>query len=436
MFLTRRFYIAAATVISVTAAGYLFTPLYTLGRGMMVLLAVTVIAETVMLWSRKGMEAWRGCAERFSNGDNNDVSLRVESTYPFAVSLSVIDEIPAAFQRRDTDFRLSLAAYEGKNIKYSLRPTRRGVYDFGLIRVFATTAIGMVQRRFSCGQAEDIKVYPSYLMLHRYELLAISDRLTELGLKKIRRAGNNTEFEQIRDYVRGDDSRNINWRATARRHQLMVNVYHDERSQQVFSVIDKGRVMQQAFLGMTLLDYAINASLVLSYVATHKEDKAGLITFNERFGSYLPPSRHQGQMQRLMECLYSQETDFGETDYSALVAGINTHINKRSLLILYTSFSGKVSLERQLPYLKLLNNRHRLLVVFFEDRELKDYIADQPRTTEDYYRHVIAEKYAAEQRNIVSVLKQNGIMGLLTTPETLSVDVINKYLEIKTRHMI
>ena len=120
-------------------------------------------------------------------------------------------------------------------------------------------------------------------MLRQYELLAISNRLTDLGIKRIRRVGHNTEFEQIKEYVKGDDYRTINWKASARRHQLMVNVYQDERSQQIFNVIDKGRVMQQAFRGMTLLDYAINASLVLSYVAMHKEDKAGIVTFNEKF---------------------------------------------------------------------------------------------------------------------------------------------------------
>ena len=120
-------------------------------------------------------------------------------------------------------------------------------------------------------------------MLRHYELLAVSDNLTEMGIKRIRRVGHHTEFEQIKEYVKGDDYRTINWKASARRHELMVNVYQDERSQQIYNVIDKGRVMQQAFRGMTLLDYAINASLVLSYVAMRREDRAGLVTFDGPF---------------------------------------------------------------------------------------------------------------------------------------------------------
>jgi len=220
----------------------------------------------------------------------------------------------------------------------------------------------------------------------------------------------------------------------------MVNVYQDERSQQVFSVIDKGRMMQQAFQEMTLLDYAINAALVLSYVTINKQDKAGLITFADQFGSFVAPSKQEGQMQTIQEALYAEQTQFGETDYSALLTGLSRHVTRRSLLILYTSFTSMASMRRQLQYLRQLNMRHRLIVVFFEDEELRDYIEYKPQTsklrsqtTESVYQHVIAEKFAYEQRLIVQTLRQYGIQSLLTTPRNLSVDVINKYLEIKSK---
>ena len=352
------------------------------------------------------------------------------------MNLVVIDEVPVIFQQRDVHFELSLQPNEGKTVTYQLRPTHRGEYGFGSIRVFSTTRIGLISRRFTCGKSETVKVYPSYLMLHQYELLAISDNLTELGIKRIRRAGHQTEFEQIKEYVKGDDYRTINWKASARRHQLMVNVYQDERSQQIYSVIDKGRVMQQAFRGMTLLDYAINASLVLSYVAMRKDDKAGLVTFNEHFDTFVPASKQVGQMQTLLENLYKQETTFGETDFSALCVHLGKHVNKRSFLMLYTNFSNMTSLNRQLVYLQQLARQHRVLVVFFEDADLKEYIAGKPETTEGYYQHVIAEKFAFEKRLIVSTLKQHGIYSLLTTPDKLSIDVINKYLEMKSRQLL
>lgn len=432
MFLTKRFYILLAVLVLVIGVGNYVPLMFVVGRGLLLVLCLLLVVELVLLYFPKwGVKAWRLMAERFSNGDDNEVNIRVESKYAFPVHLEIVDEMPAIFQCRDVGFRLRLGAGEGKNVKYKLCPTQRGVYSFGFIRVFVTSPIGLLQRRFTLGTPSDVKVYPSYLMLTRYELLAIHNNLTELGIKKIRRVGNNTEFEQIKDYVSGDDFRRINWRATARTSRLMVNVYQDERSQQVFNIIDKGRVMQQSFRGMTYLDYAINASLVLSYIAMRKEDKAGIVTFSDKFEDFVPASRRTGHMQEILESLYRQQTNFGESDFSSLVANVNQHISKRSLLVLYTNFANQVSMERQLPYLQQLNRRHRLLVVFFEDNEVKEYIATRPDSNEEYYRHVVAEKFAYEQRLIVSSLRQHGILALLTAPENLSVDVINKYLELK-----
>lgn len=436
MYLSRRFYIASVILILLIAGGYFYGPLFDIGRWMFAAFIVLVLTEAVLLYARDGLTAERTCARRFSNGDDNEVKIRVESSYPVFVRLTVIDEIPAVFQRRDVCFRLNLSPGKGKTIRYRLHPVKRGVYGFGRIRIFASTRLSLIERRFTCGTPVDIKVYPAYLMLRQYELMAVSNRLTELGIKKIRRVGHHTEFEQIKDYVKGDDYRTINWKASARRHQLMVNVYQDERSQQIFNLIDKGRVMQQAFLGMTLLDYAINAALVLSFVAMNRDDKAGLVTFNECFDTFVPASKRHGQLQNILETLYAQETTFGETDFSALSANLNLHVNKRSLLVLYTNFSGISSLKRQLPYLRQLNRHHRLLVVFFEDEQLKAYIRTPATNTEEYYRHVIAEKFAYEQRLVVSTLQQNGISSLLTTPANLSVAVINKYLEMKARQTI
>ena len=436
MYLTRRFYIALILVILLLGSGYLFAPFFVIGQWALFALFVLVLADGYILYRTQGIQAFRRCSDRFSNGDDNEVSIRVESTYSRPLSLEIIDEIPFIFQNRDVCFRTTLQPNEGKTISYHLRPTRRGVYSFGQIRVFVTDKIGLLSRRYTCGQPQDIKVYPSYLMLHRYELLAMSDNLTELGIKRIRRVGHQTEFEQIKEYVKGDDYRTINWKASARRHELMVNVYQDERSQQIYSVIDKGRVMQQAFRGMTLLDYAINASLVLSYVAMRKEDKAGLVTFDEHFDTFVPASKQPGHMQTLLEKLYSQQTTFGETDFSSLCVHFNKHVSKRSFLVLYTNFSSMGSMNRQLAYLQQLNRQHRLLVVFFEDADMKTYIASPAKDTEGYYRHVIAEKFAFEKRLIVSTLKQNGIYSLLTAPENLSIDVINKYLEMKSRQLL
>ena len=436
MYLTTRFYAFAIVAILLLATGNYSAPFYTVGMAAVWLLLAATIADIAILYSRRGIVASRQLADRLSNGDDNDIRLRVESSYPFALRLTVIDETPFVFQRRDVDFLLRLKPREGKTIVYKLRPTQRGVYGFGRIRVFVRSALSLAERRYPCGESQDAKVYPSYLMLHKYELLAMNNRLTEMGVKRIRRAGNNTEFERIKEYVEGDNYRSLNWKASARRHQLMVNVYEDERSQQIVSVIDKGRPMQQAFQGMTLLDYAINASLMLSYVAVRKTDKAGLVCFADHTDTFVAPSRRHGQMERLLDALYSQQTRWSESDFGDMLATINKRLTKRSLLVVYTSFANTQAMTRQLPYLKQLNLRHKVLVVFFADNEMRDFVNSSPRSTEEYYQHVIVEKMLYEQRLIVSQLRQHGILSMLTTPQNLSVDVVNRYLELKERQAI
>lgn len=435
MFLTRRFYISAVIVVLVLIGGSQVPVLFGVGKALLILWVALFLFEVGMLWSKKGVQASRVCSPLFSNGDDNEVTLNIESSYAFPVHLNIIDEIPVVFQRRDINFKAHLPAKGSTGVSYTLRPTERGVYGFGRIRLFARTILGLVERRFSCGDSQDVTVYPSFKMLSRYELLAINNNLTELGIKRIRRVGNNTEFDQIKPYVQGDDYRTINWKATARVNQLMVNIYTDERSQQVYNLIDKGRVMQQAFEGMTLLDYAINASLVLSYVAVRKEDKAGIITFDAELNDFVQADKRVGQMNKILECLYGQETDFSESDYSSLCVNVSRLIGKRSLLVLYTNFSDFNSMKRQLPYLLQLNNHHRLLVVFFEDEEMKQFIAAKPQSTVEYFQQAIAEKVQYERRLIVRTLREQGIYSLLTTPKDLSVDVINKYLDMKSRQL-
>ena len=439
MYLRRRFYLLLLAVALVTGLGYAYAPLFTVGRLLTLLLLIATLADVALLWHRRAITAERRLSTRFSNGDDNTITISVESTYPFPVRIEVIDELPFQFQQRDfsslfsasSPSRLLCSGGAAAHLAYSLRPTRRGVYSFGHVLVFASTHLGLVERRYRCASPCDVCVYPSFQKLHQYELMAISQNLQQPGIKRIRRIGNNTEFEHIRDYLRGDDYRTVNWRATARLSRPMVNVYQDERSQQVFCIVDKGRVMQQAFEGMTLLDYAINASLALSYVAMRKEDRAGLITFNDNLETFVAADRRPGHINKLMETLYAEQTNFEETDFSALSVGIGRHISKHSLLILFTNFMGLVSLQRQLPFLLQIARRHRLLVVFFDDVELQQFVDSPAATAEQRCQHEVAEKFVAEKQLVSATLRQYGILSLLTSPLELTVDVINRYLAVR-----
>jgi len=400
------------------------------------LLVFFVFDYSLLFLNRRGLFATRSHAERFSNGDENPVRIDLESFYDFAVHTEIIDEIPHQFQRRNILFEANVAAKSAKIIQYSLRPVKRGAYNFGSINIYAATALGFAKRRFKFSEHRDVPVYPSYLQMRKYQLMAIHNRLSEAGIKKMRRIGHSMEFEQIKEYVWGDDYRTVNWKATARKGQLMVNHFTDEKSQQVYCVIDKGRTMKMPFEGLSLLDYAINASLVLTNVALLKQDKAGLITFSEQLGTVLMADKKATQMQAVLETLYNQKTRYLESDFERLYAHIRTRITQRSLVILFTNFESMTGLQRQMPYLRKIAQNHLLLVVFFENTELRELTAQVTGNVESVYIKTVAEKFAFEKKLIVKELQQYGILSILTPPQNVTVNTLNKYLELKARQAI
>jgi len=424
----------AAAVVYVTS--YFFPFLYQLAGIILVLLLMAVVVDTLLVYSKNGIDAEREIADRLSIGDENKVSLHIHNKYGFPVQLSVIDEIPPQFQERKWIRRLGVGKNTTATLEYHLRPVSRGEYDFGNINIYTHAPLRLVKRRYTFEAGRVVKVYPSYIQMRRYQLLAVSNRLQEVGVKRIRKIGHSMEFEQIKEYVRGDDYRTINWKATGRRGALMVNSYTDERSQQIYCIINKGRVMKMPFEGMTLLDYAINASLVLSNVALVKQDKAGLITFAENLDAFLQADKKTTQMNKVLETLYRQQTRYLEADFEKLFSVIRHRITNRSLLILFTNFESLESLQREMPALKKIAHYHLLLVVFFENTELRSVIDSKATSIEDIYIKTIAEKFAFEKKLMVKELHKNGILSILTAPENLTVNTVNKYLELKTRMSI
>jgi uncharacterized protein (DUF58 family) len=272
--------------------------------------------------------------------------------------------------------------------------------------------------------------------MRKYELMAISNRLTETGIKKIRRIGHNMEFELIKEYVAGDDVRTINWKATARKAHLMVNHYQDERSQQVYSLIDKGRVMQMPFNGLSLLDYAINTCLVISNIAIKKSDKAGLLTFQNEIDAAVPAGRSNRQMALLQEVLYKQKTGYRETDFSVVHNHVRRKITQRSLLLLFTNFESMYGLHRQMGFLKSMARQHLVVVIFFKNTEMEALLTTTANNVREIYYKGVAEKLMHDKHLMVHELQREGIHAILTAPEHLTVNTINKYLELKARGMI
>jgi uncharacterized protein (DUF58 family) len=436
-FLNKIVYYITGTIAVLFVLSFWVPSLFRIANLLLLLLGIAILLDSLLLYGRKkGMSAERLTTDRFSIGDENKVSLVLTNHYAWPVQVSVIDEIPIQFQDRNWLRKAKIDNRQAFELEYFLRPLTRGEYIFDNINVFVHGPLRLVMRRFIFEAQKTVKVYPSYIQMRKYQLLAVSNKLQEVGVKRIRKLGHSMEFEQIKEYVRGDDYRTINWKATARKEALMVNNYTDERSQQIYCLINKGRVMKMPFGGMTLMDYAINASLVLSNVALVRQDKAGLVTFAENLDAFILADKKTTQMNLLLETLYRQQTRYLESDFEKLFSVIRNRVTNRSLLILFTNFESLESLQREMPALKKMARYHLLLVVFFENTELKSLTESRVVKMEDIYIKTIAEKFSFEKRLMVKELHKNGIQSILTTPENLTVNTVNKYLELKTRMSI
>ncbi|AWG25697.1 DUF58 domain-containing protein [Flavobacterium kingsejongi] len=437
LYINNLFFYALLGIIVLFCSAFFFTALYNAVWLLLIMLIAFLGLDILILFlTRTGIEGTRTTPEKLSNGDENPIKISLRNLYTFPIGVKIVDEIPFQFQIRNFEIIRKIKASSLDELNYQLRPTERGEYFFGSLNIYVQSPLRLISRRFSFDSNQMVPTYPSYIQLRKYDLMAFSNNLFQYGVKKIRRIGHTMEFEQIKEYVQGDDIRTLNWKATSKKNALMVNQFQDEKSQSVYMMIDKGRVMKMPFNGLSLLDYAINSTLVLSNVILKKQDKAGMFSFSKKVENRVAAEKRSSQMQKIMGNLYNIKTDFFESDYSRLYVDIKKNITQRSLLLLYTNFETLDGLHRQLPYLKAIAKNHLLVVVFFNNTELNQLINKKTNTLQEIYDKVIAEKFAFEKRLIINELKKYGIYSVLTQPENLTLETINKYLEIKSRGIL
>lgn len=410
--------------------------LYVLVWILTVVLVAFIILDGFLLFSKKGIKSERILPDKFSNSDFNPVIIKIWSTYTFKIFLEIIDELPVQFQKRDFLKKLKLQPRSHSNFEYEIQPFERGEYFFGNLNIFISTNLKLLKKRQVFDSGQMVKVYPSFIQMKAFDFLAIDKRLKQPGVKKIRRIGHTQEFEQIKDYVLGDDIRNINWKATAKQASIMVNQYQEEKAQPIYSVIDTGRVMKMPFEGLSLLDYAINSTLAFSNVALQKKDKVGMMSFSNFAGKMVVANAKKTNLLAILENLYNIKTEFLDSDFGLLYANINRQIKHRSMIMLYSNFEHTNAIKRELPFLRAIAKKHVLVVIFFENTEIDKVVENKATHVSDIAHQIIAQNFASEKRLMQRMLQQNGIQTVLTKPKDLTLNTINKYLEIKARGLL
>ena len=397
------------------------------------LFGLTLIDILLVFASKEPISVERKMNARFNLGEANQIKLILHNLTTQPISFTMIEGYPVEMQDRSTVLTGIVLPSKAKEFQYIFTPKARGEFCFGDVFVVIRSMFFMASRRIDVELKEEVIVYPSVAQMKKYELLVFQQQKTSSGIKKIRRLGNNSEFEQIKSYVQGDELKTINWKATSRKNELMVNQYQEEKSQSIYCVIDKSRNMQMEFDGLSMLDYSINSTLVFSNIALKKGDRAGLITYSDKIGTMLPAERSAGQMRRIQESLYNQKTMYKEGNFDLLYQSVRRTVKSRSLLMLFTNFETEFAMRRAIPVLRRLNQKHVLVVVFFQNSDLQELAYKPSKNIQDVYQATVAERMISTKAKIARELRKNGIQTILTLPDELSINTINKYLELKAK---
>jgi len=396
-----------------------------------ILIFLMLIVDVIITPSVKKLEVYRECDGKFSLGAENIVSVRVRNNSNFILNVELKDEIPPYFTVKNETVRLRVLPHSESTGEYVVIPQKRGEFVFGNIHFKYSGIMRLCTKMTKVNCQNSYKVYPNIKDIVKYGFATIRKNQLQAGSKKAKVFGMGTEFESLREYTMGDDYRKINWMATARANKLIVNSYEPEKNQQVFILIDSSRVMNSEINTIKKLDYAINASFLLAEVTIKKGDNIGLLVFDSEVRRFVKPGKGSGQFQLLADNLYNVEENLVTADYAGALSFLNEQQKRRSLLCIFTELFNAEETLKLVRVLKTYAIRHVPLIITINDPRLAEISESEIKTSNDVFLKGAARKLIEQRNASKSILAKSGIDCIDVPPDTLSVDVVNKYLLIK-----
>lgn len=373
----------------------------------------------------------RSVSDKLSNGRDNRITITVDNRSPFELDVQLRDDNP--FEQVHGTMKLRLKPRESASVDYTVKPCKKGDYTFGYVWMRVTGVLGLVVRQFRFDLRKTVKVYPDIAQVSNYNRFVLKGRLLELGLRPSRVYGSGMEFESLREYNPSDDYRKINWKASARRGRIIVENFTIERSQHLIIAIDAGRLMMSEVDNMSKLDYALNAAVLLSYVALKGDDRVGIVTFTGGIKDYVPPGKGKKQLYMILDALQKTETSMEEPDYGSLVRLMSLKNRKRSLVVLFTDLSDSEISRNMISYLRSLAPGHLPLCVLVNDPQIGAAAEAGVESSRVLYEKAVASELLWQRYSAVQELQRSGVMVLDVAPSRLSGAVVNKYLEVKLK---
>jgi uncharacterized protein (DUF58 family) len=379
----------------------------------------------------------RQMEERFAMGAENEVTIKIANRSRRRVTFIVKDEYPPQIELlTPREAQLTIPAGRSRAWRYSLLPTARGKYHFGNTVLRFRTPLGLLWRQAAYPTNSDVKVYPDIREARKHEIYAHRNRRPEPGLRRMRVRGQGREFESLREFVIGDEVRHISWPATARRGKVITRQYTIERSQNIVVLLDTGRLMTARIGKLSKLDHAVNAALSIAYVAAAGGDNVGLVAFSRKVVSYLPPRRGRDQINLLMEALYSLEPQMIEPSYKRAFNFFSANCKRRSLVVILTDLVDRDASAELLAHTSQLIPRHLPLIITIGDTDLRELVRAQPTTSSDVYRQAVAEEILRQREEALMRIRHAGGLALDVPAGRLSLELVNKYLEVKERGLL
>ena len=431
------FFALASLVASVLAAGGVpglmpvresVTELWWIAAGFLVLVALA--DALVGFFVVKTPEVERKVASNWPVGIWREVTLRFSHHGRGHITIAAQDNVPEGCVSERLPIRLTLPPGEFALATYRVKAECRGDLNFGPISLRLGSPIGLWEIARTAGTPALVRSFPNFAEITRYALLAIDNRLSQIGVLKKRRRGEGLDFHQLREYRQGDSMRQIDWKATSRMRKLISREYQDERDQQIVFLIDCGRRMSAKDSELSHFDHTLNAVLLLAYVALREGDSAGLMTFATDQERYVPPRKSGATVSKFLNALYALQPTLQTPDYYQAALDLSLRLKKRSLVVLISNLRDEDA-EGLMPAIALLRRRHLVLFANLRESVIDETIAKPVRHTDDALTYAAAVSYLQDREKLTARMHAGGARLLDVEPAKLPISLVNRYLDLK-----
>ena len=399
-------------------------------------LVIIAARDLALLPGRAGYEVRRATPEPFSLGEPEEVTITIRNRAAAGLMARIADHAPAPLRPEPREVSGRFDPRGVLTVGYRTFSPKRGAYAFGPVDLQVWRQDGWWRRQLRLPDPQEVAVFPNVVAIKRIQLSLRRGLRAMAGMRRAKPPGASTAFAGLREYVRGDDVRRVSWTATARRDRPVVIEVEAERGQQVIIALDCGRLMTAPAKDLDKLDHAVNAALMLAWVAQSYGDRVGLMTFDDRVTGFIKPERGPLQLQRITEALYAIKPEYVEPDFGHAMTHLALRVGRRSMVVVLTDVQDPEASRELLAHCLRLAARHLVLVVAMSDPAVLSARDDPIDTSNRAYEWAAAEEVAASRRESFELLRRGGVLGLDVVAGTLSPALVERYLELKERALL